>query len=285
MSMESDVEVSLRNLLVLSSLRPHDKLQTCGSSFEVYSPTVLRGLHRMWTGEGREANSTRILDTVRTVRTYVATSLEMLAGMNGAMGNQVWRVSLERKCCRTVEAMQKAMEGVAHLKETYRDDANMCSRLQMVMDEVSDFLSIVRDQVPFLREIILSKEIPAHYTPSPLSTPSTSFSPPSSPPSLLLPPPAQSDRTATTMRYLPPYSRTRPQQDDFDSYTPLSIPSPPSKPDPSPMPPPPPRKRNKKERNKERLSNQSSISSLSSSPPQEMDRILSPSLDPSDEED
>lgn len=76
MYMDSDAERTLNNLHVLGALSHNDKLMTNEDHFDIYAPTSLRGLLRMWYGERRGQNVQRVRNAVRAAIAFAHRSLE-----------------------------------------------------------------------------------------------------------------------------------------------------------------------------------------------------------------
>lgn len=150
--MESTAEITLRNLHVLGALSHNDKLMTNEDSFDIYAPTSLRGVLRMWYRENRAANIERVRTAVRagiqfSERTLQeAESLRAFPSVLGEVGNATLRANnMAVQHRRMVEALERACHGLINLLQTYRDDAAMAAQINLVIEEVRSHLGVVSE--------------------------------------------------------------------------------------------------------------------------------------------
>ena len=138
--MQSEAERVLRNLTILGSISHNDKLNTNEETFSIYVPTVLRGLARSWYSEKRNSNLQKIQDTMRYAIQFIQnTSQDIINDTAESFA----KASKEKHCKRMFQTLDKSKTGLANLKQTYRDDVTMHAQLQLIMDEIDDFISIV----------------------------------------------------------------------------------------------------------------------------------------------
>lgn len=144
--MNTETERVLKNLTILGSIAQNDKLNTQGDNFTVYVPTVLRGTLRMWYGESRHMNIVRIQETVRLAITSIRetkndnTTIDDLHFVKGIR---------ERQCRRLIESLTKSRIGLRNLQQTYREDTSTMIQIQLLDQEIEDFLSIIETtQIP-----------------------------------------------------------------------------------------------------------------------------------------
>ena len=141
--MQSETERALRNLTILASISHNDKVNTNDETFSIYVPTVFRGIVRKWYAETRVSNSQKIQDTVRAGIAFVqSTSQELFSETNETYS----KVSKKKQCARIFNSLQQTRTGLRNLKQTYKDDTGMQTQLQIIIDEVDDFVSIVMQQ-------------------------------------------------------------------------------------------------------------------------------------------
>ena len=157
--MQSDEERTLSNLNVLSAISHNDKIMTKDDSFDIYVPTTLRGLVRMWQGERRDHNIDRIRHTVRAAITFATKTFEEVKTLKQSASQSPfvpnpnlqqdhmmqWRsqtVLLQHN--RMVDALRDSMKGLQNLLTTYRDDAALSSRIVLIQREIEDFLRVIR---------------------------------------------------------------------------------------------------------------------------------------------
>ena len=145
--MQSDAERTLSNLNVLSALSQNDKLMTNDAGFDIYTPTSIRGIARLWYGEGRVQNIQRIRSTVHSGVAFCERCLTEISCMNhapregGGMNLRMCNVSLQY--LRMLDALTRSRTGLTNLLQTYRDDAANVSQITMIVHEIDDFLKLM----------------------------------------------------------------------------------------------------------------------------------------------
>lgn len=121
---------------------------TNGDTFYVYVPTTLRALMRGWYGEGRAHNLQRIRDAVHggirnALALYEEAKLVNTASIHPSESQrEVIRFrgcALMRQHVRMCEALENARGGIAHLLQTYRDDASSASQVTLILKELDEF--------------------------------------------------------------------------------------------------------------------------------------------------
>lgn len=124
----------LQNLHVVSSLKAGQKLFTNEAVYEVRDVSLLASLARRWLGEERQRNVDRVADLYTRA---------LLTLSNSPPG---------RETDRLTTVLRQSIGGLAALQDTYRDDVAVVSRLRVVCDSVSDFLS-TQDDAPLPRPV------------------------------------------------------------------------------------------------------------------------------------
>ena len=122
-------------------------------------PTALRGVVRMWYGENRASNMESVRHAVRLGMQFASKSLEEAQALQTMIDvrppNALRSKRLVMQHTRMVDALEKCTHGLASMKTTYRDDAALVSKLQLLEQEVMDFLVVIRSShlvsSPFLR--------------------------------------------------------------------------------------------------------------------------------------
>ena len=192
--MNSDAERTLNNLHVLASVSHNDKLMTNEDLFDIYEPTSMRGLMRMWYGERRGQNVQRVRHTVRSGMTYAQQYLDESAHLGSTTGPMPTArlrgdtVALQH--VRMVDALRASLSGLTNMLQTYREDAALTSQISGLVQEVTDFLTVLDPYSRPVRERCggASPPVTAAPPPSPhpppvaLPSPPFSASPSSSPP-------------------------------------------------------------------------------------------------------
>tara|TARA_B100002051_G_C16556966_1_gene545507 strand:+ start:299 stop:769 length:471 start_codon:yes stop_codon:yes gene_type:complete len=138
----SDVERVMRNLCILASISQNDKVNTNSDIFVVYQPTVLRGMVRLWYGEGRQLNIQRIQETVHCA---ISSIRQLMSDMNLMVNEdqKFQRIAHQKRCTRLIQTLSSARNGLNNLHQTYREDITMQSQIKIVIDEIIDFISII----------------------------------------------------------------------------------------------------------------------------------------------
>ena len=138
--METEIELMLRNINVVASLMPSDKLNTENAVFSVYTPTSIRGAVRYWWGESREANVNRIQSSIRQAKTFIQSILQNEMTASNLQGRMKAVIEMQQ-CSRMLQSLQQATVGLKNLMQTYRDDASICAKLKILQEEINDFVS------------------------------------------------------------------------------------------------------------------------------------------------
>ena len=147
--MQSDEERTLNNLHVIGALSHNDKLCTADDGFDIYAPTSLRGLWRMWYGERRGQNVQRVRQTVRAGIAFAQRSLEevhALGERHAAAHTEALRLRVDTMALqhrRMVDALRRAGAGLQNLLQTYRDDAALHSQIELLIAEMDDFARVI----------------------------------------------------------------------------------------------------------------------------------------------
>lgn len=137
--MDADAERTLRNLSVLARLKQNDKLMTLADTFVITPPTVTRELWRRWYGEARAYNLERVYEVLKAAMAFLVSQKEQ----NAELPFGVQRERLTRAYDRMIAALDASRKGLANLKDTYYDDTTFQVRLQLMMQEVDDFLASI----------------------------------------------------------------------------------------------------------------------------------------------
>lgn len=143
--MNAEAELTLNNLNILSVLSHNDKLMTNEDQFDIYIPTVMRGISRMWYGERRSQNIARIRTTARTAMSYTTKYVEDISRLRTLPRQvmvcfQVETVTLQYH--RMLEGLREGMKGMNNLLQTYRDDAASSSQIEGIIREVRDYVEL-----------------------------------------------------------------------------------------------------------------------------------------------
>jgi len=145
--MDQENEKTLRNLGVISALTQNDKINTKDDFFTVYTPTSLRGLTRFFYGEAREHNIQRIQSCVRDAKQYISSTLHEIHIFDESESSLMKKFKTstqEQLCFRMISALKDSENGLKALQITYKDDPTCLAQLDMLVNEILDFLSTTR---------------------------------------------------------------------------------------------------------------------------------------------
>ena len=220
--MDSVAETILNNLHVIGSLSANDKLNTNSEAFDIYTPTITRGLYRTYYRESRRQNVERIRMTVRSAISLAASTLDDANALCGTNSTDVF-ASRPRILDTTVlyhvqimNALMRCAHGLHNLHKTYSEDPAFISQIQFIVDEIHVFHRVAHPRSQRLWERCgieergacggLAGEVAAAIHPQPLgscasSSHSTPLSFSSSPPSL--PPPMPPLPSASSSPVIP----------------------------------------------------------------------------------
>lgn len=144
------------NLHVLGALSDNDKLMTSGDQFDIYAPTTLRGVMRMWYGEKRGMNVSRVRDTVRSAIALATSTVDEVNTMATTLPLSLRTKQLALQHVRICEALHAAEKGLHHLQHTYRDDPAVHTQISLVREEVRNFHLLIREQTESMRLLVAS---------------------------------------------------------------------------------------------------------------------------------
>lgn len=142
-----DIHKVLRNLGVVGQMKQNDKLLTQGDYFSLYTPTYMRGVYRMWLGEGRELNVNRVHEEVNSAKAYITNVLadQRYAVTDDAnIKSRLGRHTQAQLCTRAMRILHETQAGLQNMRETYREDTALLCRIEHVANDVSDFLDGTR---------------------------------------------------------------------------------------------------------------------------------------------
>ena len=114
----------LLNMHVIGSLRMGDKLCTCKTDFVCHPPSLFRSVTRVYYGEGRLKNMNDVANCVQNaIRMYKDQNVPEHAGI-------------------IKDALQRSVEGLTNLRETYVDDSRAAAQLDMILVLIKNALDM-----------------------------------------------------------------------------------------------------------------------------------------------
>ena len=133
--MQPEVELFVRNLHVISSLMPHDKLNTENATFTKYDPTYSRAIFRWYYGENRESNLTKVQQVIRQATLFMTQTLSSSKKENETIKDVVE----QQQCKRVFDILKQSENGLRNMLQTYKEDVSICAKIEMLIDEINDF--------------------------------------------------------------------------------------------------------------------------------------------------
>ena len=146
--MQAEHERVLQNLIVLGSISQNDKIISNDDCFVVHEPSALRSIYRYYYSENRIANIGKIQANVREAKAFITSCItsEPLDETNFSLKMQALHMRQART--RMMEAMQKAVHGLSNLRQSYKEDASTNARINMIMNEIHDFIAATLQSSP-----------------------------------------------------------------------------------------------------------------------------------------
>ena len=141
--MQSETERTFRNLKVISSLKQNDKLITESSIFEIHPPTMGRSAYRIWKSENREQNLDRILQCVREAKSFIEKTISTTEQSESFQG-KLALITQERLSKRMLSALQEVIPGMTNFSVTYKDDAGILAKIDLIIEEINDFVTATK---------------------------------------------------------------------------------------------------------------------------------------------
>ena len=118
----------------------NDKLITCNEVFAVHEPTSFRALYRWSYGENREVNLTRLQTVVRDAKNFVTAVYSSRVNAEHDFASCLHTTTMQQTCRRMLVALRSSIKGIENLHQTYRDDHSIRAKLQILIDEIRDFV-------------------------------------------------------------------------------------------------------------------------------------------------
>ena len=155
--MDAAAELTMSNLTVVGALSHNDKLLTNQDTFDIYAPTSLRAVARMWYGENRTQNLRRVRQAVTAGIAHATATLEeatalLEGGAAGAPPHVMRPAAIALQHLRMVTALSRAQGGLRNLIQTYRDDPTLSSQAQLLVEEIDAFRRLTERQSDSVRQ-------------------------------------------------------------------------------------------------------------------------------------
>jgi len=151
-----DVQI-LHALNVISSVKPHQKLETCGFYVSVDTNTTFQPITRYMTGQSRTHNVTDIINVIYAAFKIIDKLLidrEMFIANDSQVSAKrsqfIAKIENHQKIERARQAIKAVLDNIGNLKETYMGDTRIVTRIEMLQNELADYLSRVEASMTFL---------------------------------------------------------------------------------------------------------------------------------------
>ena len=147
--MITDHERLLRNLGVLGSLKPNQRLLTVGREFfEIQCPSAWQPLSRYAMGESRRENLAAVSGCLRSGKQSITNAVTKLGEAsaltlrddNGGLVTRLLLLEEMQGCLRLSQALLDATEGLDNLAITYREDVACTIQIRELCVEVRSFV-------------------------------------------------------------------------------------------------------------------------------------------------
>tara|TARA_B110000046_G_C12856168_1_gene339797 strand:+ start:167 stop:679 length:513 start_codon:yes stop_codon:yes gene_type:complete len=150
--MQVEAEQTLQNINIIASLETNDKLLTNSSIFTVYQPTWYRSIYRTYYNENREANIFRIQQTIRSAKDFIENAI---CGHAPPIRDVVYSTPIRvahlknlKFLLRMHESLRMCINGLQHLEKTYYSDSASKTKIEMLTNEVRDFIDVTQFLLP-----------------------------------------------------------------------------------------------------------------------------------------
>ena len=123
------VSRTLMNLSMLAQVQLNDKLLYDGVLFSVQPNTYARAVQRWWQGASRT-------NTFESLQVFIENAMQLLELLCLRGDTDL--------ADRLLAALPKATQGLKNMRETYRDDLEMSSKLDLMLSNVDAFATKMR---------------------------------------------------------------------------------------------------------------------------------------------
>ena len=161
--MQSEHERVLQNLTVLGSVLQNDKIISNDDSFILHEPSAMRGVYRFYYSENRIANVSKIQANVREAKGFITSCITSEPMKETNFATKMQSTNMRQARSRMMSAMKKSIQGLENLKLSYKEDASTNAKLDIIINEIDDFLLATNQSSP-----ALSSDVVPSRPPSPL---------------------------------------------------------------------------------------------------------------------
>ncbi len=161
--MQAEHERVLQNLIVLGSVLQNDKIISNDDCFVLHEPSAMRSLYRYYYSENRIANVCKIQANVREAKGFITSCITSEPMEETNFATRMQATNMRQARSRMMTAMRKSIQGLENLKLSYKEDASTNAKLDMIINEINDFVMATNQSSP-----ALSSDIVPSRPPSPL---------------------------------------------------------------------------------------------------------------------
>ena len=144
---ENTFDLIIRNLKILSSIKPSDKIIKKGDTIKIDNPYIYQGISRYWNGDSRKESLNHIehlIDTAfNNIDLIYSNEIEhRTGGLNGNnnyynKGQSYFETENTQKLQIFSNELKNTISGLNNLKQTYNTDISICSRIEVVIEKIN----------------------------------------------------------------------------------------------------------------------------------------------------
>ena len=144
---ENNFDLIVRNLKILSSIKPNDKIIKKKHTIKIDSPYLYQGFSRYWTGDSRKESLNHIEHLIETTFNNIdliySNEIEYrTGGLNGNnnyynKGQSYFETENTQKLQIFSTELKNSIVGLSNLKQTYNSDISICSRIEVLIEKIN----------------------------------------------------------------------------------------------------------------------------------------------------
>ena len=144
---DTEFELIVRNLKIISNIKPNDKLVKHGDTIKIDTPYIYQGISRYWNGDSRKDSLSHIEELVINTFTQIdliyGNEIEQrtggLSGTNNyySQGQSYFETENTQKLQIFSNELKNVISGLSNLKQTYNTDISICSRIEVVIEKIN----------------------------------------------------------------------------------------------------------------------------------------------------
>lgn len=144
---ENQFDLIVRNLKIISSIKPNDKIIKKGNTIKIDTPYIYQGISRYWNGDSRKESLNQIEhlieNTFNKIDLIYSNEIEhRTGGLNGSnnyynKGHSYFETENTQKLQIFSNELKNSIGGLNSLKQTYNVDISICSRIEVVIEKIN----------------------------------------------------------------------------------------------------------------------------------------------------